>query len=179
MAVRGRLEPADAADVGAGLVPYGVAVWRRLGSLSWSKLTGPADVADVRGGADVACASHEAGASPLLCRGAEFRWEGAVRAYSLAPRRGFPLCGGVEVGPVVLPVWRWSKGGVWDRFASCFAARRSLGLRRRCRTALFRCYRRSVLRRSMPIVSTSQFWLRRLCRCGVSRCACSDVLLST
>ncbi len=144
--------------LGAGLVSHGVAEWRRLGSLSWSKLAGPADVADVRGGAGAARVLREAGASPLLCRGAVGSSGRGCSDVSLAPRRDFPLRGGVEVGPVVLPAWRRRKGGgSGGRFASCFAARRSLGLRRRYRTALFRCYRRSVLRRSTPIVSTSQF----------------------
>lgn len=144
--------------LGAGLVSHGVAVWRRLGSLSWSKLAGPADAADVRGGAGVARVLREAGASPLLCRGAVFSSGRGCSDASLAPRRDFPLRGGVEVGPVVLRLGGGVRaGGLGGRFASCFAARRSLGLRRRYRTALFRCYRRSVLRRSTPIVSTSQF----------------------
>lgn len=138
MAVRGRLEPADAADVGAGLVPYGVAVWHRLGSLSWSKLTGPADVADVRGGAGVACASHEAGASPLLCRGAEFQWVGLFGRIPSHPAEAFRFAavwrldlscfrfgGGVKAGSGTGLLPALQRGGRWacDAGAAlrCFA----------------------------------------------------------
>lgn len=136
--------------LGAGLVSHGVAVWRRLGSLSWSKLAGPADAADVRGGAGVARVLREAGASPLLCRGAVVSSGRGCSDVSLAPRRNFPLRGGVEVGPVVLRL-----GG--EVRAGGLGGGSPPALRRRYRTALFRCCRRSVLRRSTPIVSTSQF----------------------
>ena len=108
--------------LGAGLVSHGVAVWRRLGSLSWSKLAGPADAADVRGGAGVARVLREAGASPLLCRGAVVSSGRGCSDASLAPRRDFPLRGGVEVGPVVLRLGGGVRaGGVWGavRFLLC------------------------------------------------------------
>ena len=107
--------------LGAGLASHGVAVWRRLGSLSWSKLAGPADAADVRGGAGVARVLREAGASPLLCRGAVVSSGRGCSDVSLVPRRNFPLRGGVEVGPVVLRLGGEVRAGVWGavRFLLC------------------------------------------------------------